>query len=70
MNEFWKGVSSIGDLFPEIEKPEDFTPVNPWIAVGKAFRAAGDSLRRAMNDFQTAYSNEPSRFAAPPGTDH
>jgi len=55
MNDFSKGMNSVGQLFPAPYPYSDY-PSNDsaWNSTANSFRQAGDSLRRALKDFQDA----------------
>jgi len=46
---FLKGAGSVGNLFPEVEPPQDSIPLSAWEAVASSFAQAGDSLYKALN---------------------
>jgi hypothetical protein len=50
MNNFEKGISSIGQLFPSpySEYPESHSE---WVGVADSFRQAGDSLRFSLEEW-------------------
>ena len=50
MDDFFYGISTIGDLFPSVPPVEK--PSNPWQKVANAFFRTGNCLREAMNEFQ------------------
>jgi hypothetical protein len=55
MNNFAKGMASIGQLHPSPCPYSDYPPPhNAWKDTANSFRQAGDSLRRALNEFQNA----------------
>jgi len=51
MNNFVKGMGSIGQLFPPTIRPSEYPAQNSaWEGVAKSFSQAGDSLRRAIKE--------------------
>jgi hypothetical protein len=57
MNDFSKGMNSIGQLFPTPYSYTDYPSYNQaWGDVAKSFFQAGNSLRAALKDFQNAQS--------------
>jgi hypothetical protein len=57
MNSFVKGMGSL-NLFPPPAKKHKTTANSAWYAVGNAFRATGDCMRKAINA-QTAQPAKP-----------
>jgi hypothetical protein len=57
MDAFLYGMGTIGQIFPRL--PEEPPPeTSPWLGVGDAFAATGDSLRWAMKEFGDAQGIE------------
>jgi hypothetical protein len=55
MNDFEKGMTSIGQLHPAPCPYSDYPPPhNAWADTANSFRQAGDSLRAALKDFSNA----------------
>jgi len=55
MNDFVKGMGSIGQLHPMPYPYSDYPPPDgAWKGVANSFRQAGDSLKAALKDFSNA----------------
>jgi hypothetical protein len=55
MNDFSKGMNSVGQLFPPPSPYSDYPPPNSaWKGVADSFRQTGDSIRAAVKEFSDA----------------
>jgi len=55
MNDFAKGMNSIGQLFPSPIPYEQYPPSeSAWQGVANSFKQAGDSIQTALNEFADA----------------
>lgn len=55
MNDFSKGMNSVGQLLPSPCPYTEYPPPNSaWNGAANSFRQAGDSLRQALKDFSDA----------------
>jgi len=55
MGGFSRGVSSIGDLYPDISKQIPQTSyLSAWGDVGNSFAQAGNSIRKALKECEDA----------------
>jgi len=52
MNDFVKGINTVGQLFPAPVPYPDYPSANSaWKGVANSFCQAGDSIRKAVKDF-------------------
>ena len=58
MNNFIKGMGSL-NLFPPPQRQGNETAGSAWQDVGKAFLAAGNNLRTAINEQSTQSTKHP-----------
>jgi hypothetical protein len=55
---FFKGMGTIGQIFPPVRTPEPSNWASAWEGVGDAFAAAGDNLRDAIDEVRSTMGDE------------
>jgi len=59
MNDFFKGIASIGQLFPPpIAYDQYLSPYSSWQSVANSFNQAGNSIWIAINEFENDQCKE------------
>jgi hypothetical protein len=55
---FFKGMGTIGQIFPPVRPPKPSNWASAWEGVGDAFAAAGDNLRDAIDEVRSTMGDE------------
>jgi hypothetical protein len=59
MNNYFRGVAMIGQIFPTMRRrPAQTSAVSAWNGVGDAFAQAGDNIRDALKEFNEIKTRE------------
>ena len=59
MDNFLKGMSTIGELFPDPMPYKDYrSPKSAWEGVARSFQQAGSCLWRALKEYEDAQRQE------------
>ena len=60
MNGFMRGMNSIGNLFPLVEKKSKIDTYSAWLDVGNAFKAVGASVEYLVSGADHAAQSDVS----------